>query len=111
MMILQPSSRASLATCKSPSRSYVAALQQIGPALGRPRADTLGGSKHKNMKELRPTVNKVEWRVAFAFDPTRQAVVLVAGAKGGEKESLFYKRLIATADQRFTAHLARLAKE
>jgi hypothetical protein len=47
--------------------TYAKALATEGPQLGRPDADTLKGSKHKNMKELRPTVNKVEWRVAFAF--------------------------------------------
>jgi hypothetical protein len=90
--------------------AYVEALTREGPRLGRPHADTLSGSKHANMKELRPTVNKIEWRVAFAFDPERKAVVLVAGAKGGEAESRFYKRLINTADLRFQRHLDTLVE-
>lgn len=53
--------------------------------LGRPLADTLRGSRHANMKELRPTVNKVEWRVAFAFDPIRRGILLAAAAKGGKR--------------------------
>jgi hypothetical protein len=44
-------------------------LQQFGPQLGRPRVDTLKGSRHKNMKELRFAAAGGEWRVAFAFDP------------------------------------------
>jgi hypothetical protein len=43
-------------------------LQQFGPQLGRPRADTLNGSRHANMKELRFSAADGEWRVAFAFD-------------------------------------------
>jgi hypothetical protein len=84
-------------------------LEVEGPQLGRPRVDTLKGSRHANMKELRPTVNKVEWRVAFAFDPKRRAVLLAAAAKGGHKRA--YDKLIRTADKRFDAHLAATAKE
>jgi hypothetical protein len=60
------------------------------------------------MKELRPTVNKVEWRVAFALDSDRRAILLAASAKGGKKDARVYARLIATADARFKAHQARL---
>ena len=45
-------------------------LQQFGPQLGRPRVDTLNGSRHANMKELRLTAADGEWRVAFAFVST-----------------------------------------
>lgn len=89
---------------------YAAALRKEGPSLGRPFADTLKGSKYRNMKELRPTVNRVEWRVAFAFDPQRHAVLLAATAKGGKKQAEIYKRLIKTADARFAAHLKRYEK-
>lgn len=88
---------------------YVRALEEAGPQLSRPFADTLEGSAYANMKELRPTVNKVEWRVAFAFDPKRNAIVLAAVSKGGAKTA--YKRLIKTADARFTAHLKSLEDE
>lgn len=83
-------------------------LEQFGPATGRPRVDTLKGSKHANMKELRFDAADGVWRVAFAFDPKRRAVLLVAGDKSGTGERAFYRRLIATADKRFDAHLARL---
>jgi hypothetical protein len=85
-------------------------LEHFGPELGRPRVDTLKGSKHANMKELRFDADKGVWRVAFAFDPRRKAVLLVAGDKSGVKERLFYKRLIASADQRFDAHLGRIGR-
>ncbi len=88
--------------------TYARVLQEEGPELGRPWADTLSGSEFKNMKELRPTVNKVEWRVAFAFDPERKAILLAALAKGGKNERRLYQQLIKTADRRFAAHITRL---
>ena len=85
-------------------------LEEFGPTLGRPRVDTLNGSRHANMKELRFSVAGGVWRVAFAFDPERQAILLVAGDKSGASEMRFYKTLIKKADERFDAHLARLDK-
>ena len=86
-------------------------LQQFGPRLGRPRIDTLKDSHHANMKELRFSAADGEWRVAFAFDTKRKAVLLVAGDKSGGSEKRFYKGLIRKADERFDAHLVRLKKE
>ena len=83
-------------------------LQQFGPQLGRPRVDTLNDSRHANMKELRFSAADGEWRVAFAFDTKRKAILLVAGDKSGGGEKRFYRRLIRKADDRFDAHLARL---
>ncbi|MBW0003004.1 MAG: type II toxin-antitoxin system RelE/ParE family toxin [Hyphomicrobiales bacterium] len=48
------------------------------------------------------------WRVAFAFDPKRKAILLAAGDKSGVSQSRFYRRLIATADARYAAHLERI---
>lgn len=72
--------------------------------------DTLNGSRHANMKELRFSASDGEWRVAFAFDPKRQAILLVAGDKSGGSEKRFYRDLLRRADERFDAHLARLRK-
>jgi hypothetical protein len=82
-------------------------LEREGPTLGRPHADTLVGSKHANMKELRCNAAGGVWRIAFAFDPERRAILLVAGDKSGGSEKRFYKRLIARADERFDRHLAK----
>jgi hypothetical protein len=82
-------------------------LEVYGPKLGRPHVDTLKGSKFANMKELRFRADDGVWRVAFAFDPKRNAILLVAGDKSGTSEARFYKRLIAAADARYKAHLAR----
>ena len=86
-------------------------LQQFGPQLGRPRADTLNGSRHANMKELRFDAADGVWRVAFAFDPNRNAILLVCGDKAGGSEKRFYRQLIEKADFRFDAHLSRVKKE
>ena len=81
-------------------------LGQFGPALGRPHVDTLKGSRHARMKELRFDAAGGVWRVAFAFDPARRAVLLVAGDKAGRDQRRFYRSLIATADSRYDLHLA-----
>jgi len=83
-------------------------LVDYGPQLGRPHADTLKGSKHANMKELRFEAADGEWRAAFAFDPARKAILLVAGDKSGGSEKRFYKQIIAKADARFSEHMERL---
>lgn len=89
-------------------RAMVLLLQARGPELGRPRADTLKGSAYANMKELRFDAADGVWRAAFAFDPERKAVILVAADKSGTNEKAFYKKLIRTADRRYRTHLAEL---
>lgn len=86
-------------------------LEKFGPQLGRPRVDTLKASQHANMKELRFSAADGEWRVSFAFDPNRKAILLAAGDKSGRSEKCFYQELIRKADGRFDAHLARLKRE
>ena len=87
-------------------------LRQFGPQLRRPHCDTLKGSKHANMKELRFSLADGEWRIAFAFAPERSAILLVGGSKSGGSEKQFYKDLIRVADARFSAHLkAQSAKD
>jgi hypothetical protein len=86
-------------------------LQHSGPHLGRPRVATLKESKHANMKEMRFDAADGVWRVAFAFDPKRRAILLVAGDKSGGSQKRFYRELIRKADQRFDAHLERIKQE
>jgi hypothetical protein len=81
------------------------ALAQFGPNLGRPNVDTLEGSDFANMKELRFRLDGL-WRFAFAFDPSRRAIILCGGNKLGKKD--FYQTLIRTADRRFAAYIASL---
>ena len=83
-------------------------LEQFGPQLGRPRVDTLKGSRYGNMKELRFDAANGVWRVAFAFDPRRRAVLLIAGDKSCTPQRRFYRQLIEKADARYAQHLAKL---
>jgi hypothetical protein len=83
-------------------------LKVLGPKLGRPHADTLKGSKHANMKELRASTSGQVLRIAFAFDPRRVGILLVAGDKSGVSQKRFYKQLVSKADQLYDAHLAKL---
>lgn len=85
-------------------------LQAEGPTLGRPLVDTIKGSRHKNMKELRPgSGGRSEIRILFAFDPKRRAILLVAGDKSRDW-TRWYKRNIPVADQRFNDHLDTLRR-
>lgn len=86
-------------------------LEEYGSMLRRPHADTLNGSDFPNMKELRFDAAGGVWRVAFAFDTERCAILLVAGDKSGVSQKRFYKQLIKKADARFAAHLAQLEKK
>lgn len=85
-------------------------LATFGPALGRPHVDTLAGSRHANMKKLRFRAADGVWRLAFAFDPERRAILLVAGDKSAGSQARFYKTLIKTADARFARWLDALSK-
>jgi hypothetical protein len=89
--------------------SSVGLLREMGPQLGRPHVDTLNGSKHSNMKELRFRADNGAWRIAFAFDMKRQAILLVAGDKSGVSQDKFYRNLIEIADRRFDRHQAGIA--
>lgn len=76
-------------------------LEEFGPMLRRPHAETLKGSYYSKMKELRLNEHG-PWRVAYAFDSNRQAILLVAGSKKGADQAKFYKWLIKIADKRFS---------
>jgi hypothetical protein len=89
--------------------SLVGLLRKLGPQLGRPQVDTLKGSKHSNLKELRFRADNGAWRVAFAFDLHRRAILLVGGDKSGVSEDKFYRNLIDIADRRFDQHLRAIS--
>jgi hypothetical protein len=81
-------------------------LQQLGPLLSRPYADTVKGSRHSNMKELRTQHRGRPLRTLFAFDPRRSAILLIGGDKTGD--SRFYDRMIPLADRLYDEHLHEL---
>jgi hypothetical protein len=88
-------------------------LQDRGPQLGRPYADVLSTSRHSNLKELRVHRSGKEFRILFAFDSNRKAILLTGGDKlahpGGQ--DAFYRRFIPEADDLLDAHLAQLQNE
>ena len=86
-------------------------LCEAGSQLGRPTVDTLNGSSHANMKELRFSVGNEVWRIAFAFDPQRSAILLVGGDKRGRNQKQFYKQLIKIADLRYDQNLQSLTQK
>lgn len=109
-MILEPEVEAWVLALDDDTYDRVAAaitrLAEDGPALGRPLVDQIKGSRHHNMKELRVRT----CRILFAFDPLRQAILLVAGDKQGHWSG-WYPAAIATADARFDQWLADLNGE
>ena len=99
-----------LCTADPVSATLVAAaidkLAEDGPTLGRPLADKVKASRHHNMKELRPgSSGSAKIRILFAFDPARQAILLVAGDKAGNWQQ-WYRDNIPVADNRYDEHLS-----
>lgn len=89
--------------------AHIALLRERGPNLGRPYVDTVEDSEFANMKELRVQFRGDPWRILFAFDPRRTAILLVGGCKRGDKR--WYKKHIPIADERFQRHLEHLHRE
>lgn len=85
-------------------------LREKGPLLTRPYADTVNGSRHSNMKELRVQSQGEPIRAFFAFDPKRRGILLCAGNKTGN-DKRFYDEMIPVADREFATHLKKLNKE
>ena len=77
--------------------SSIIILQNTGPILGRPKVDTLKGSKIKNLKELRVQSNGRPFRIFFLFDSKKNIVLLTGGNKQNDKS--FYKRKILESEK------------
>ena len=92
-------------------RAKVQVLGAIGPTLGRPSVDTVKGSRFSNMKELRVQSNKRPFRIFFAFDPKRRAVLLIGGNKSGAGDKDFYAVMIPLADRLFAEYLEDIKDE
>ena len=90
-------------------RTQVNLLRRFGPALGRPHVDSVASSRHANMRELRVQHRGRPYRVLFAFDPRRVAILLMGGDKTGQGR--WYKEFVPVADRLYDHHLAALRKE
>ncbi|HXU20663.1 MAG TPA: type II toxin-antitoxin system RelE/ParE family toxin [Verrucomicrobiae bacterium] len=88
--------------------SSVGLLRKSGPALGRPHADTVKGSRHANMKELRIQHGGRPYRVLYAFDPRRCAILLLGGEKTGKAR--WYREFVPKADAIYDEHLRALGE-
>src|SRR6266478_3045722 len=84
-------------------------LQKTGPGLPRPHADLIHSSRHPNMKELRIQHSGRPYRVLFAFDPRRCAILLIGGDKTGNDR--WYDEFVPVADALYDLHLEALKKE
>ena len=89
--------------------SVLGKLRAFGPSLGRPSVDTLKGSEYPNMKELRIQHSGRPYRVLFAFDPRRCAILLIGGDKTGNDR--WYEEFVPIADALYDRHLQTLKKE
>jgi hypothetical protein len=84
-------------------------LEAAGPNLKHPYSSGINGSKHGHMRELRIQHAGEPYRVLYAFDPTRTAILLVGGNKTGDDR--WYEKFIPEADNLYDEHIATLKKE
>lgn len=89
--------------------AYVKMLEEFGIALGYPYSSEIKGSKYPQMRELRPQHKGKPYRVLYAFDPRRMAILLVGGDKTGNNR--WYKEFVPIADKLYKNHLETLNRE
>ncbi len=90
-------------------RGKLLLLARFGPNLRRPQVGKVAGSGIANLKELVIQVGGDPWRVLFAFDPDRSAVLLVGGCKRGDGR--WYERAISLAERRYAEHITTLKRK
>lgn len=84
----------------------VGLLEARGPTLPFPFSSGINGSKHGNMRELRVQHRGEPYRVFYAFDPRRSAILLIGGNKTGDDQ--FYERMVPLADRIYDEHIRGL---
>jgi hypothetical protein len=89
--------------------AYVQKLADRGPALPFPYSSDIKGSRHSKMRELRVQSHGDPFRILYAFDPRRSAILLIGGNKTGDDR--FYVRMIPLADNLLDEHLTELKRE
>lgn len=90
-------------------RASVKLLGDFGPHLQFPHSSGINGSRHANMRELRIQHAGRPYRVLFAFDPRRCAILLIGGDKTGNDR--WYEEHVPLADHLYVEHLDTLRKE
>ena len=89
--------------------AYVGMLEEFGVGLGHPYSSDIRGSRFFQMRELRPQHQGRPFRVLYAFDPRRMALLLIGGDKTGNER--WYEQFVPIADRLYEEHLAELEKE
>ena len=89
--------------------AMIGLLEERGVRLGFPRTSGINGSRHAHMRELRVQSGGRPVRVFYAFDPRRQAILLIGGDKTGQDR--FYEVFTPVADRLYDEHLEALKKE
>jgi hypothetical protein len=89
--------------------AHVSLLEERGIRLGYPYSSAINGARHGHMRELRVQSGGKPLRVFYAFDPRREAILLIGGDKTGDNR--FYTTFIPIADRLYDEHLAALKKE
>lgn len=88
---------------------YVRLLEERGIALSYPYSSDVKGSRHGQMRELRIQHKGNPYRVLYAFDPRRTAILLIGGSKVGNDQ--FYTQYVPLADKIYDDHLSSLERE
>ena len=84
-------------------------LENRGPTLPFPYSSNVESSRHGNMRELRIQVGGEPYRIFYAFDPRRVALLLIGGNKVGDGQ--FYEWMTSQADRLYDDHLVEIGKE
>ena len=84
-------------------------LEERGPSLGYPHSSGINGSKHSHMRELRTQHQGKPYRTLYAFDPLRNAILLIGGDKTGDDR--WYDVNVPVGDRLYDEHLEELRKE
>lgn len=90
-------------------RASVGLLQRFGPQLAYPHSSGIHGSRHQHMRELRVQRGGRPYRVLYAFDPRRTAILLLGGEKTGQDR--WYEVFVPQADRLYDEHLQALKRE
>jgi len=89
--------------------AHIQMLEERGPNLPFPMSSGINGSRHRHMRELRVQIGGRPFRIFYAFDPRRTAILLIGGDKTGDAR--FYERMIPEADRLYDLYLDELRKE
>lgn len=89
--------------------AHVQLIELMGSNLRFPYSSSIQGSKHGHLRELRIQHKGEPFRILYAFDPRRIAILLIGGSKAGDNR--WYEKFVPLADKLYDEHLKTLRKE